>query len=127
VEAVQGPLILERFSLPFIAPVYIETATAECLTILGDFAAAKTSAQKAFEIAELADHQLSLHFAYRALGAVHLGRGEAQEALRWLELGLDLCREGKFPLGFSWIAGEVGRAYTLTGRISEALDVLQQR
>jgi tetratricopeptide (TPR) repeat protein len=100
--------------------------TAECLTILGDFAAAKTSAQKAFEIAELADHQFSLVLAYRALGAAQLGQGEAQEAFRCLEPGLDRCREGKNPVGFSWVAGEVGRAYALTGRISEALDVLQQ-
>ena len=69
---------------------------------------------------------MSLLWAYTALGSAHLGRGEAQEAFRWLAPGLDLCREGKNPVGIARVFRELGRSYALTGRIAEALDVLQQ-
>ena len=123
---VQGARIHERFSLPFIASVYIQASMADCLRALGDFTAAKMNAEKAVEIAEVAGHELSLVTAYRSLGMVHLSRGDFDQAVRWLEPGLDRCREGRLPLFFALLATEVGRAYVHAARIREALVVLQQ-
>jgi tetratricopeptide (TPR) repeat protein len=123
---VQGARIHERFSLPFIASVYIQASMADCLTALGDFTAAKTSAEKAVEIADVAGHELSLVNAYWSLGKVHLYRGDFDQAVRWLESGLDRCRGGKLPLMFATLARDVGRAYVHAARIREALVLLQQ-
>jgi class 3 adenylate cyclase/tetratricopeptide (TPR) repeat protein len=124
VEAVQGHLGFERFSLPFIASVYMQAIIAECLTIFGNFESARISAQKAVQIAENAGHHFSLVMALKALGMAHLVRGEAHEALRWLERAVELCSDGKLPIGFCRVARDLGRAYTLVGRSAEALEVL---
>jgi class 3 adenylate cyclase/tetratricopeptide (TPR) repeat protein len=125
-ETVQSARIHEHFSLPFIASVYIQASMADCLRALGDFTAAKMSAEKAVDIAEVAGHELSLVTAYWTLGMVHLSRGDFDQAARWLEPGLDRCREGKFPFFFAILAGAVGRAYVHAARIREALVLLHQ-
>jgi tetratricopeptide (TPR) repeat protein len=76
------------------------------------------------QIAEAADHHVTLYFALLDLGRFHLRRGTLPRATRVLERCLDLCRTRRIVVGTPFVAATLGVAYALTGRGDEALPLV---
>jgi len=64
--------------------------------------------------------------AYWHLGVLFLSQGDLQQAMAVLERGMGLCQTWDLPLWFLHNASALGAAYTLAGRITKALPLLEQ-
>ena len=69
---------------------------------------------------------MSFIFAYRGLGLLYLRKGDVQKAVPALERALALCQDEHLPYFFQSLASALGKAYALSGRITEALALLEQ-
>ncbi|MEA2503885.1 MAG: hypothetical protein QOG36_928, partial [Actinomycetota bacterium] len=114
----------ERFVAPFIPSAIAEAHLADVLSQLGRFGEAIGHAEAAVQIAEAADHHVTLYFALLDLGRFHLRRGTLPRATRVLERCLDLCRTRRIVVGTPFVAATLGVAYALTGRGDEALPLV---
>jgi tetratricopeptide (TPR) repeat protein len=61
-----------------------------------------------------------------AVGHLHLCQGDFNQAIPALETGLGLCQSGNILRFFPDLAARLGAAYTLAGRVAEALPLLEQ-
>jgi tetratricopeptide (TPR) repeat protein len=64
--------------------------------------------------------------ALQGLGLLALRQGDLPRALPLLERAVSLCQEANLPTNFPWMAEPLGAAYTLAGRIAEAVPLLTQ-
>jgi tetratricopeptide (TPR) repeat protein len=65
-------------------------------------------------------------FAYLGIGLLALRQGDLPRALPRLERAVGVCQEAGLPLYFPWVAAALGAAYTLAGRITDAVLLLTQ-
>jgi tetratricopeptide (TPR) repeat protein len=77
-------------------------------------------------MAEAVDHPFSLIWAYAGIGKLYLYKGDFHWSILGLERGLGLCQAWDIPSVFPTVAGNLGAAYALSGRIAEALPLLEQ-
>jgi tetratricopeptide (TPR) repeat protein len=127
VEALQGDLGRKSFpALPALPAVSSMAFIGMHWMYQGDFTRALGLMEEAVRIAELADHHYSLYFACYSLGSVHVSQGRPDLALPWLERSFELYRGGNFAFLFPLLAGWLGRAWALTGRIPEAVVLVEQ-
>jgi tetratricopeptide (TPR) repeat protein len=77
-------------------------------------------------MAETANQPWELITAYFGVGNVYLNKGDLHKAIPVLERGLGLCQVWNIPLWFPATAADLGYAYTLSGRVAEALPLLEQ-
>ena len=79
-------------------------------------------------IAELpeVDHPGSLMLAYYGIGLLSLRQGDRHRAFPLLERALGICQEADLPVYFPWMAAALGPAYTLDGRVADAVPLLTQ-
>jgi DNA-binding SARP family transcriptional activator len=122
--ALEGDLRYERFGSASIQCAWSGAYLAEVLSELGRFDEAIGHAVASVQIAEEADHSITLNFGLFALGRAHLRRGDLPGATRVLERGLDLCRTTQFAFGTAFVAAALGIAYALAGRADEALPLV---
>jgi tetratricopeptide (TPR) repeat protein len=61
-----------------------------------------------------------------AVGLLSLRQGDLPRALPWLERAVSLCQEADLSLFFPRTAAVLGAAYTLGGRIADAMPLLTQ-
>jgi len=61
--------------------------------------------------------------AYRALGLLLLRQGDTG-ALILLERAVTICEDAELPVYFPWMAATLGAAYTLAGRVGDAVPLL---
>jgi class 3 adenylate cyclase/tetratricopeptide (TPR) repeat protein len=125
-ESLAGDLIRERFGLVGLASVVSRDWLARCLAELGAFPEGSAHAEEAVRIAEAVDHPNSLVHAYLSVGFLFLRQRDLSRAISMLERGLDLCRVFNIRLWFPETAAALGCAYTLSGRVAEALPLLEQ-
>jgi tetratricopeptide (TPR) repeat protein len=98
---------------------------AHTLGELGDFAEGIAHGEEAVRTAERVDHLHSLCYAYVQVGALYLTKGDAQKSIPFLERGLQLGQVGNFPFVFL-AASALGYAYALSGRVADALPLLDR-
>ncbi len=91
---------------------------------LGRFREALDHAERAMQIAELTNHPHTLIECHAALGGVSLERGDVQTAERLFERGVALLRAGRD--GDPNLLSGLGYAYALSGRVAEALLLLEE-
>jgi tetratricopeptide (TPR) repeat protein len=60
------------------------------------------------------------------IGLLILCQGDLPRALPLLERVVGLCQEADMPAWFPWMAPALGAAYTLSGRIADAVPLLTQ-
>ena len=108
---------------PFVAS-WSHAWLALTLSNLGRFVDATSHANEAVTIAERADHPFSLAEAMTALGAVYVAQGNLDLAIEALGRGLALSREWQIQLGTT--LSRLGYAYALSGRLPEALGLLEE-
>jgi len=78
------------------------------------------------QLAEAVDHPFSLIQAHFALGTLYLRKGDLHQAIPVLERGLERCQVASILTWLHAVAAALGYAYTLVGRVAEALLLLQQ-
>jgi tetratricopeptide (TPR) repeat protein len=108
------PAVLSRARLPW--------SHAE----LGSFAEGRALGEEGLRIAEAVNHPASVMIASWGIGLLALRQGDLPGALSLLERAVGLCQDADLPLYFPWMAWALGAAYTLNGRVADAVPLLTQ-
>src|SRR5437016_12442749 len=78
------------------------------------------------QIAEAVAHPASLMIASWRIGLLSLLHGDLPRALPLLERAVGICQDAAFLPLFPRIAAALGAAYTLAGRVADAVPLLTQ-
>ncbi len=126
VAALDGPRRYERFGQVLVPAVQARVMLLWCCAEFGTFAEGHALGAEGLQIAEVVDHPESLMFAYYGVGLLALYKGDLHRALSCLEHAVRLCREADSPAYFPRLAAALGAAYTLAGRVADAISLLTQ-
>jgi len=126
VASLDGDLIRERFGMTGLPAVLSRAYLSWSLAELGVFAEGIARGEEGVRIAEATDHPFSLIWAYAGIGKLYLNKGDFYRSILVLERGLRLCQAWDIPALFPTVASALGMAYALSGRVTEALPLLEQ-
>jgi tetratricopeptide (TPR) repeat protein len=126
VASLDGAQRRERFGL-FILPAVLSCAhLAWWYAELGMLAEGRTFGDEGLQIAEAVAHPASLMMASWGIGLWALRQGALHRALPLLERAIGICQEADLPVYFPRVAAALGAAYTLGGRVADAIPLLTQ-
>jgi len=124
--ALDGMSPHERFGDIFLPAVSSCGWLAWCHAELGTFAEGRVLGEEGLRIAEAVAHPASLAVASNGLGLLVLRQGDLSRALPLLERAVSICQDSGL-LGLSTLYAEpLAAAYTLGGRVADALPLLTQ-
>ena len=126
VAALDGARRRERFGLAILPAVFSRANLAWCHAELGTFAEGSALGEEGLRIAEEVAHPGSLMVAFWGVGLLALRQGDLRRALPLLERAMGICQEASIPALFPAIASALGAAYTLGGRVADAVPLLTQ-
>jgi tetratricopeptide (TPR) repeat protein len=126
VASLDGSLSHERFGQVFLPTVASRHWLTTCHAELGMFAEGRALGEEGLRIAEAVAHPASLVVASWGMGLLALIQGDWPRALPQLERAMRLCHEVPLPALFPWVAAALGAAYTLGGRVADAVPLLTQ-
>jgi tetratricopeptide (TPR) repeat protein len=126
VASLAGELLYERFGLPNPASVHSRTWLVASLAELGGFAEGIARGEEATRIAEAVNQPVSFVHTSFSTGLLHLRKGDFHKAITVLERGVDLCQVWHIGSWLCLIAACLGYAYALSGRVAEAVLLLEQ-
>jgi class 3 adenylate cyclase/tetratricopeptide (TPR) repeat protein len=124
--SLEGDLIRERFGMTGLPAVLSRVYLSWSLAELGVFTEGVAKGEEGVRIAEAADHPFSLIWAYVGIGHLYLRKGDLPRGIPVLERGFGLCQDWHIPTLFPTVASTLGVAYALSGRVTEALPLLEQ-
>src|SRR5262249_27379508 len=116
----------ERFGQILVPAVSSRAWLAQCHAELGLFAEGISLGQEGLRIAEASNHAISLVFAGWKIGLLALRQGDLPRALPLLERAMSICQNTDFPSFFTQVCADLGAAYTLGGRVADAVLLLTQ-
>jgi tetratricopeptide (TPR) repeat protein len=116
----------ERFGLPNLPAVLSRAILAQCYAEMGTFAEGRALGEKGLRIAEAVAHPASLMMASWGIGLLAFRQGDLPRALSLLERAVGICHEADLPGYFPRSAAALGAAYTLDGRVTDAVPLLTQ-
>ena len=90
------------------------------------FAEGRALGDEGLQIAEAVDHPGSLMTAWWGIGLLSLRLGDLRRALSLLERAVGICQDVDLPFFFPRMAAALGAAYTLGGRVADAVPLLTQ-
>ncbi len=114
---------LGQANLPYVQSLVFLAA---CHAELGTFAEGRSLGEEGLQIAETVAHPSSLMWAAYGIGLLFLCQGDLPRALPRLERAMGICQEADLPLFVPRIAAALGAAYTLSGRVADAVALLTQ-
>ena len=126
VASLDGGRHRERFGQIFLPAVTSRAFLAWCHAELGTFAEGRAFGEEGLRIAEAVDHPASLMYASWGIGLLALRQGDLSSALTRLERAMGLCQDADLPIYFRLTASALGVAYTLGGRVVDAVPLLTQ-
>jgi predicted ATPase len=126
VAALDGSRRYEQFGQVLVPAVHARGMLLWCCAELGTFAEGRALGAEGLQIAEVVAHSGSLMYAYAGVGWLSLCQGDLHTALPFLEHAMRLCHEADFPAYFPRMAAALGAAYSLGGRVADALPLLRQ-
>jgi class 3 adenylate cyclase/tetratricopeptide (TPR) repeat protein len=126
VASLEGAQRHERFGYVYLPVVLSRANLAECHAALGTFAEGKALGEEGLRIAEAVAHPASLMLASSRIGLLFLRQGDLYRALPLLERAVGICHEADLSAPFARIAATLGAAYTLGGRVADAVPLLTQ-
>jgi tetratricopeptide (TPR) repeat protein len=126
VASLAGDLLSAYFGLPVPASVYARTWLVASLAELGAFAEGSLYGEEEAQIAESVGQPHGLASARFSTGLLYLRKGDLAKAIAVLEHGLGLCQVWNIGVWEVNIASHLGYAYALSGRVSEAISLLEQ-
>jgi tetratricopeptide (TPR) repeat protein len=121
-----NPVVRERFGgigLPF---AFSRMSLALALAERGEFVEAVVRCTEAIQIAEVVGLPYSVTVTYRAMGLLHLRRGDLHQATLTLEHALEVCQGVDSPPLFHAVSSALGYAYACFGRSAEAIPLLEE-
>jgi tetratricopeptide (TPR) repeat protein len=116
----------ERFGAAFLPAVNSRVWLAWCHAELGTFAEGTTLADEGLRIAEAVAHPPSLMSASWLSGLLALRQGDLPRALPQLERAVSLSEDAHLPFYFPVVASALSAAYTLGGRVADAVPLCAQ-
>ena len=90
------------------------------------FTEGRALGEEGLRIAEKAAHPGSLMFASSGIGMLALRQGDLPRALPLLERAVGICQDADLSVWFPRMAAALGAAYTLAGRVADAVPLLTQ-
>jgi tetratricopeptide (TPR) repeat protein len=126
VASLDGAQPREGFGAVYLPAVNSRSLLARCHAELGMFAAGRAFGDEGLQIAEAVTHPASLMVASHGVGLLALRQGDLSNALPRLERALGICQEGDRANFFYQVAAALGEAYTLGGRVADAVSLLMQ-
>jgi tetratricopeptide (TPR) repeat protein len=126
VVSLEGARRRERFGQVILPAVLSRAYLAWCHAKLGTFPEGGALRDEGLRIAEAVAHPASLTFASWGIGLLYLRQGDLPKALPLLERAVGLCQDADLPLYFPEMAPDLGTAYTLGGRVADAVPLLTQ-
>jgi tetratricopeptide (TPR) repeat protein len=126
ITPLEGAQRRERFGMAALPAVRSRADLARCHAELGTFAQGRALGEEGLQIAEAVAHTTSLMFAYWGIGLLSLRQGDLRRALPLLERAVSICQDTDFPGYFPLVAPALGVAYTLAGRVADAVLLLTQ-
>jgi len=124
VASLDGAWRHERLGEFFLPAVLSRTWLAVCQAELGAFAEGHAFGEEGLRIAEAVGHPASLMRAYDGIGLLCLRQGDLPSALPLLERAVAICQDAELLAYFPWVAASLGAAYTLAGRVADAVPLL---
>ena len=121
-EALQPGEAHEYFGLAGPASIFADVYIVACLAELGEFVEAAVRGIDALRTAEAIGQPYSLTFTYFNVGLLHLRQGDFGGAIALLERGLAVSP----TFSWSWVGQYLGEGYLLTGRVADALPLLER-
>jgi len=116
----------DRFGLVTPPAVQSHALLAGCHAELGMFAEGRPLGEEGLRIAEAIAHPASLMWAYYGIGLLPLCQGDLRRALPLLERAVGSCQEAERPAAFPLAVAALGAAYTVGGRVADAVSLLTQ-
>jgi tetratricopeptide (TPR) repeat protein len=126
VATIPGARGQERLGHVALLSVHPHAWLLMCLAQVGAFAGGQTLGAEAVRIAEAGKSPYGLAMAYQGAGMLSPRQGDFHHATAVLERGLVLCRSRNLENWFYGLAAALGYAYALSGRLAEALPLLEQ-
>src|SRR5262249_43900441 len=126
VTALEGTPRGERFGELYLPTVSSRRTLAECHAEIGTFAEGRAVGDEGLQIAEAARQPASLAHSLEGVGLLALRQGDLPSALHALERAMRLCQDADLRNQFPTLAVLLGEAYTLAGRIADAVSLLTQ-
>jgi class 3 adenylate cyclase/tetratricopeptide (TPR) repeat protein len=124
VAALDGARCHERFGEPFLPAVNARALLAWCHAELGTFTAGRALGDEGLRLAEAVAHHGSLAVASWGSGLLSLRQGDLPRALPRLERVVRLCQDADLPALCPVLTAALGVAYTLAGRLADAVPLL---
>jgi tetratricopeptide (TPR) repeat protein len=126
VASLEGELLRERFGLPSPASVYSRTWLVASLAEVGAFAEGIAHSDEEVRIADSVDQPASVIHGIFSSGLLYLRKGDLHKTIAVLERGLGLCQLWNVWSWFTNLAAHLGYTYALSGRVAEAVPMLEQ-
>jgi tetratricopeptide (TPR) repeat protein len=126
VASLKGKLLHEHFGLHVPASVYSYTWLVASLAELGAFAEGIACSEEVVWIAESVNQPGSVISASFSTGLLYLRKGDFHKAIAMLARGLELSQVWDFRTWATLTASHLGYAYALSGRVAEAVPLLEQ-
>jgi tetratricopeptide (TPR) repeat protein len=122
--SIEGMPRHERFGQVVLPAVSSRARLAWCHAELGTFPEGRALGEEGMRIAEAVAHPPSLMVASWGIGMPALSQGDLPRALPRLERAVGICQDADLRLYFPWMAGPLGDAYTMDGRVADAVPLL---
>src|SRR5262249_19615895 len=124
--SLEGDLHYELFGHVILLAVLPRADLAMCYAELGRFTEGRALGDEGLRIAEAVGHPVSLMIASWGVALLALRHGDLPRALPLLERAMSICQNADLPSYFPWMAAALGAAYTLSGRVTNAVPLLRQ-
>ncbi len=116
----------ERLGFVLMPAVLSRAYVAWCHAELGLFAEGRALGEAGLQISEAVGHPPNLMVASWGIGLLCLRQGDLYRALPLLARAVGICQDVDLPFYFPPMAAPLGAAYTLAGRVTEAMPLLTQ-
>jgi class 3 adenylate cyclase/tetratricopeptide (TPR) repeat protein len=126
VATLTGELAHDHLGIPVLPSVFARSHLTEALAEVGRFDEAARFAAEGIALAETTNHPDTLFWAYRAAGLRHLAQGDATSATAALERAHVICRTNDMASSLTRVMAELGLAWALDDRVSEAVPMLER-
>jgi tetratricopeptide (TPR) repeat protein len=124
VTALEGAQRRERLGQTSVPSVQALAFLAASHAEQGLFVEGAALGEEGMLIAEAIAHPSSHMWASYAIGLLALRQGDLPKALSALERAIGICRDADLPVFIPRLAAALGAAYTLSGRIADAVTLL---